>query len=354
MAITYFQPEVWAGGLMRTLSQSAVYAGAGCSNRDYEGEITAFGDTVHIGSISDPTITAYVKNTNMSAAEALTDAEQQLTIDQASSFNFQIDDIDKAQVRNNGALMSEATQRAGWGLRDVADKLVANRMAVGASATNSLGVVDASTAANLYDDFIVPAGVKLDEANVPEEMRWAVISPAAYGQLRLDARFINLNQSGTDALHNGLIGDSGGFRIYKSNNAPTSARAITTAVVVATTAKTLTSTTQVFNQGDVGLVVAGTNITAGTTIASVNAAGTVATMSAVGTGAASQTDTVISGGGQVAIAGSSIANSFAEQILEVEAYRPELRFGDALKGLYVYGSKIVRPTALVAASIKTA
>lgn len=35
--------------------------------------------------------------------------------------------------------------------------------------------------------------------------------------------------------------------------------------------------------------------------------------------------------------------SFADAILKVEAYRPEERFEDAVKGLYVFGGKILRP-----------
>ena len=352
MALLYFTPEVWAAGLLGALSQSAVYAGAPCSNRDYEGEISAFGDTVHIDSISDPTITAYVKNVDLSSPEALTDAEQQLVIDQAQSFNFQVDDIDKAQVRNNGALMTEATQRAGWALRDVADKLVASRMALAATG-GVLGVIDATTATNVYDTLIVPAGVKLDIANVPEELRWIVLDPATYGKLRLDARFINLNQSGTAALHNGQVGEAGGFRIYKSNNAPQANRTgITT--TTATGAKTLTSAAGTWNQGDVGLTVTGTGSGAANAIASVNADGSVATATVNSTATATVTNFALTGGGQLAIAGSSIAHSYAEQILEVEGYRPEKRFGDALKGLHVYGSKVVRPTALVVASVKIA
>lgn len=46
------------------------------------------------------------------------------------------------------------------------------------------------------------------------------------------------------------------------------------------------------------------------------------------------------------IAGHDIAVSYAEQILEVEAYRPEKRFSDAVKGLHVYGAKVVRPSNL--------
>ena len=46
------------------------------------------------------------------------------------------------------------------------------------------------------------------------------------------------------------------------------------------------------------------------------------------------------------IAGHSMATSYAEQILDVQTYKPEKRFGDAVKGLHVYGAKVVRPTAL--------
>ena len=45
------------------------------------------------------------------------------------------------------------------------------------------------------------------------------------------------------------------------------------------------------------------------------------------------------------IAGHSMAYSFAEQIVKVEAYRPEKAFSDAVKGLHVYGGKLVRPSA---------
>lgn len=46
------------------------------------------------------------------------------------------------------------------------------------------------------------------------------------------------------------------------------------------------------------------------------------------------------------IAGHSIATSYVEQIVDVQTYKPEKRFGDAVKGLHVYGAKVVRPTCL--------
>jgi N4-gp56 family major capsid protein len=56
------------------------------------------------------------------------------------------------------------------------------------------------------------------------------------------------------------------------------------------------------------------------------------------------TDATATGG--LAIAGYSGATTFAEQIVSVEAARMEKRFADMVKGLHVYGAKVVRPTAL--------
>lgn len=42
------------------------------------------------------------------------------------------------------------------------------------------------------------------------------------------------------------------------------------------------------------------------------------------------------------IAGHRIATTYAEQILDLQTYQPEQLFGDAVKGLHVYGAKVVR------------
>ena len=58
-------------------------------------------------------------------------------------------------------------------------------------------------------------------------------------------------------------------------------------------------------------------------------------------------------GSHYALAGTSRAMSFAEQVVKMEAYRPENSFSDAVKGLHVYGAKVVDPNALVSLSITT-
>jgi hypothetical protein len=46
------------------------------------------------------------------------------------------------------------------------------------------------------------------------------------------------------------------------------------------------------------------------------------------------------------VAGHSMATTYVEQVLDLQTYKREKRFGDAVKGLHVYGAKVVRPTAL--------
>lgn len=347
MAINHFVPEVWSATLLSVLAENLVYASPQVVNRNYEGDIENAGDTVHIVSIADPTIVNYTRDTDLTI-EVLGDSEQTLVIDQSKAFAFEVDDIDKRQAVNGGALMTEAANRAGFGLRDVADSYVAAKMAGGAGS--SLGVVDATTPANVYNNLIVPASVTLDNNNVPSDGRFLVVSPAVYGKLLLDDRFVKASESGTAALHNGMVGNAAGFTILKSNNTFQGNRTGISATG-ANSGTTLTAAAGTFSQGDVGLSVTGTNVGSNAKVSSVNADGSIATVSVANSG--SVTTIALSGGGQYAIAGSNIATSYAEQINKVEAFRPEKRFADALKGLHLYGAKVVRPEALVVASVKT-
>lgn len=52
------------------------------------------------------------------------------------------------------------------------------------------------------------------------------------------------------------------------------------------------------------------------------------------------------------LAGSKSAITFAGQITNIEPYRLEKSFADAVKGLYCYGMKVLQPNALVNATVK--
>lgn len=46
------------------------------------------------------------------------------------------------------------------------------------------------------------------------------------------------------------------------------------------------------------------------------------------------------------IAGHPLATTYVEQVLDLKTYQPEKRFGDGVKGLHVYGAKVLRPANL--------
>lgn len=279
MAISNFQPTIWAATLLDTLKNSLVFGAPGVVNRDYEGEITGGGTSVKITSISDPTVTNYVKDTDL-AVQALTDATRSLLIDQQKAFAFEVDDLDAAQSRNGGALMTQAAVQAAYALRNVADGVIAAEMKANALVGNKLGAKAISTVDGAFQ-LIVDMGVKLDDNNVPMDGRWLIVTPALYGKFQQDNRFISALQAGTtEGLRNGNVGNALGFAISKSNNC---------------------------------------------------AAGATT--------------------GKIVTAGYAGATSYADQIVNVEAARMERRFADLLKGLHVYGTKVIRPEGLVTADV---
>lgn len=278
MAIVNFIPEVWSAKLLVALRNSLVYGADGVVNREYEGEISQYGDTVHITSLVDPTIGNYTAHTDITV-EDVDDADQVLTITQSKYFAFEVDDIEKRQAK--GEVLSQQAIAAAWKLRDVADKYLAGLMATGVAADNLLAE-STVTSANAYDK-LVDLSVKLDESNVPTEGRFAIITPKFHGLLQKDSRFIAAGDAqGAGVRTNGRIGTAAGFSLRSTNNAPD------------------------------------------------------------GPGV---------GAGKLIIAGSSMATTFAEQIAKTEAARRELRFADMVKGLHLYGGKVVRPTALAAADV---
>ena len=275
MSLTFI-PTVWAARLLTALNGALVYGQPGVVNRDYEGEVKQKGNTVKIGSIGDPEVNDYTKDTDIADPAALTDSAQQLEIDQAKYFNFYVDSIDRAQQNVN--VLDEAMRRSGWKLRSLADTYIASLMNAAVPAGNKIGstvspvVPDKETA---YE-YLVDLGVLLDQTDTPTDGRFVVVPAWFHGLLLKDERFV---RSGTEAgdrrLRNGEVGEAAGFTILKSNNVPNEA-----------------------------------------------------------------------GAEYKILAGHAIATTYVEQIMDIQTYKPEKRFGDAVKGLHLYGAKVVKATNL--------
>ena len=275
MSLTFI-PTVWAARLLTALEKSLVYGQAGVCNRDYEGEIREAGNTVKIASIGDVTIGDYVKDTDITDPESMSDSDQSLVIDQQKYFNFYVDSVDRAQQNVN--VLDEAMRRSARALREKADAYVATVMDNAVPGGNKIGSIATPKIPTKDDayEYLVDLGVMLDEANAPMEGRFVIVPAWFHGLLLKDDRFVGSGSRGTDAtLANGEVGEAAGFKILKSNNVPNTA-----------------------------------------------------------------------GGKYRLIAGHRIATTYVEQIVDLNTYKPEKRFGDAVKGLHVYGAKVVQPNSL--------
>jgi N4-gp56 family major capsid protein len=267
MAISNMIPAIWSARLLLKLEKALVYAQPGVVNRDYEGDIRADGDRVHIHSFNDLTVSNYVKNSTVISYEQLTDSRVTLVIDQSKYFAFKVDDIDAAQMRP--AIIDAASDRAAYQLAETADRYVAS-LYTGASAASPDNTIETSqfTNTNVYQKF-VDLAVSMDQVNLPSAGRYAVIPPWVKGLLLRNADFLAAQ---SQAVLNGEVGQVAGIRLLVSNN------------VVTTGSAPVVSHIQ---------------------------------------------------------AGVPEALAYAEQIVNVEGLRLEDSFSDAVRGLHLYGAKVL-------------
>jgi hypothetical protein len=267
MAITNMIPSIWSARLLEALNKSLIFGQGGVINTDYEGDIRADGDRVHIHSFNDLTIGNYVKNTTTISYELLTDARQTLLIDQSKYFAFKVDDVDAAQMRPK--IVDAATGQAAYQLAEVADRYIAGLY----TGITNFTATSQATSANIYQK-LVETKVKLDELNVPAAGRFIVVPPWVAGLALQNSTFL---AASAESTLNGAIGMVAGFNVLVSNNVPTSGSAPVVSHLVA---------------------------------------------------------------------GHAMGWTYAQQIADVEGIRLEGSFADGVRGLHLYGAKIIQPNAL--------
>lgn len=222
----FFIPEVYSKKVQIALRKAAV-AEAIC-NTDYMGEISSFGDTVNI--IKEPQISVadYTRGLAV-AATNLTDQELVLTIDQAKSFSFKIDDLEKRFSHVN--FQAVASDNAAYALRDAMDSNILAAISAGATVTTGMGTTSVPIDIGFGSGEVDPlnqmslAAKELDEANAPEEGRWFVAAPEWYNELaNTSSKLLSVDfNAGQGSIRNGLVASGllRGFQMYKSNNLPT-------------------------------------------------------------------------------------------------------------------------------------
>ena len=288
----FWVPQIYSKKVQIALRKAAT-AEAIC-NTDYMGEIKNFGDTVNIVQEPQITVSDYTRGLATSAT-ALTDNELVLIVDQAKYFQFALDDIEKRFSHIN--FQSVASDNAAYKLRDALDSNVFTYLGADAQVSttaNRLGTtgtpIDIGFASGEIDPLnsMSTSAKLLDIQNAPEEGRWFVGAPEWYDALaNTSSKLLSVDyNAGKGSLRNGLVASGlvRGFQMYKSNNLAT-------------------------------------NDLSGATPAG-SATAPVATW------------------------GQMSSTSCASQLKIVESLRSTTTFADIVRGLLVFGRKVLRPECL--------
>ena len=302
-----FTPQIFSQKVLKFFRRASV--AEDITNTDYFGEIENFGDTVNI--IKEPTISvsSYTRGSVVNT-QNIADDQITLTVDQANAFAFKIDDIEERQSHINFEALS--TSSGAFALKRKYDANILQTLSDGAGIagaddaslsgglTTTLSTLGtASAPINVETD---DAGINLmllmarvlDDQSVPEENRWFVAPPIFYEKMfQAGNKIVEVQVTGdaSSNLRNGLAtpGTLAGFTCYKS-----------------TALNSTSGTDQV-------------------------------TMSGLAT----------DGSENVILAGHISACATASHIAKTEVVRSTESFSDVVRGLHVFGRKVLRPEALV-------
>jgi len=208
-----FVSEIWSKKLQAKFYAATVMSGI--TNTDWEGEIKTQGSKVRIRVRPDVVVSDWTVNGTISYT-SLADNVIDLLVDRAKYFAFKLDDVDRAQADIN--IINEATQDAAEQMKITIDQDVLSYAYPLATSQVASTVVDRTSVL----DWIINAGVLLDENNIPESMRWIVLPPWICGMIKSsDLKDASLAGDGTSILRNGRVGMIDRFEVYMSNNLAT-------------------------------------------------------------------------------------------------------------------------------------
>ena len=296
-ANSFFLPSIYSKKVLNFFRKSSVVEAI--TNTDYSGEISAYGDSVKI--IKEPVISVYDYTRGQDTTQTkLTDEELTLVVDSAKAFKFIVDDIETKMSHVN--FKEVASSSAAYALKDSFDAAVIANMFSGLSSSSpdhTLGA-DSATAlgAGVYDG----------------------------------AGSVDLGTSGeTDPLD--LMARMA--RLLDEQNVPEEGRWFVAGPdfyeQLSQSGSKLLSVDYNAGQGSIrnGLVSSG-KLRGFSMYKSNNIA---ATSNATGK----------------CLAGHISSTATAQTIISTEVLRDPSSFGDIVRGLHVYGSKVLRDEALVGA-----
>ncbi len=297
-------PELWSMSLTKKLDKSGV--AMKIVNRVYERELKKYGDTVHIGEIGDVEIKDYSedKTTGGVSYDRPDATSQTLKIDQSKAFGIFLSDITQEQS-NIKDLQGKFEERARTAIdlkRDTFVMSAFSEIPAANKPTSNIKLTPDSAyqclvwlATTLKNNNAIQTKnnkvFRSNQASDGEAMPWVVVNPDVESVLLRSPEFIHATAAGDRVLREGSIGTIAGLDVLVSTNLPTIEN------------KT--------GSGDSAVTTRTVNI----------------------------------------MAGINEAIAFAGNITKVEKLRDNKFFGDDIRGLYVYGMKVVLPKALAGMTV---
>jgi hypothetical protein len=212
-----FIPMLWSDLVFRDYDKQTVFAAL--ANRDYEGEIRDYGDSVKINQIGEAVVNEYDGSVTY---QTLDDAAKFLLIDQKQYTAIQVDDVKEAQSKPKK--MGLYTEEMGIRMGEAVDEFLAG-LHTEAGITTDLGDDTTAievTSANVVDYFAL-INQKMDENNIPTSGRVAVIPPWLFHKITLAD--IDKNTDNSAIITSGYRGNYLGFDLYMSNSIENTASA---------------------------------------------------------------------------------------------------------------------------------
>lgn len=266
--VANFQQTIWSKSILRSLEK--ITSLRNHCNFQYEKD-SKNAKEVKILSVNRPTIRTYVPGTAL-VRESAADSSQLLQLNQYRYFNFEVEDIVKAQ--SVPGLMEALTDEAGKGLALEGDKYVAEVVKAAADdgeiavSATEIALTNSNAMASVEEGF---ATLYANDCKVSDGF-YLELAPKVFTTYR--QQLTELSTNNPEILKKGAVGKINNAFVCIENCLPE-------------------SDTAHYN-----------------------------------------------------ILRTDKAVAFAEQIDKVEKYRPEDAFTDAVKGLYVFGAKIVRPAEI--------
>ena len=302
--INAFVPEFYSQKLLKESKEMTDFKN-NMTNSDWEGEIKSAGDTVHICTPDASNIVigeGVVPEVNDVYPKSMT-----LTIDKTKSFQFKFNDIEQAQSQFNmmEGYMSIANERMMIEVNKELELEVLNNAEVPNVGTNAAGFQATSATINTFfnrlkktlmaNKALSPAGFYTFKGNKEQALQLnavVTIGTGLFEQLVNSTQLTHPTVQGDDILYKGVVGQIAGMQIF-----------------VDTLLDGIKQTECANHYADEA------------------------------------------GKKFIAIAGTKMGITFAEQYNKVEKLRDPQTFADIGRALYLYGYKITNPKSLVKGTV---